>query len=126
MSILSGIATISQTITLPWGLTGEISTVYNGPNTSGLFRVKAFGSVNAGLQKQVLGKKGILRLNITDIFYTNKTRNSVVVPGLDMNFDSYPETRIVRLNFTYNIGTNGKASRRRNAQEEEQKRIGNN
>jgi len=122
--LFSGMATISQTITLPWGLTSELTTVYNGPSASGLFKVKALGSVNVGLQKKVLDKKGTIRLNVTDIFYTNKSRNSVVIPGLDMHFNNYPETRIVRFNFTYNIGTTGKISRRRNAQEDEQKRIG--
>jgi outer membrane receptor protein involved in Fe transport len=121
---LSGIATITQTITLPWDLTGEIMTVYNAPNVSGLIRTAAFGSVNAGLQKKVFDKKGVLRLNLTDIFYTNRTRNSVVYPGFDIHFNSFPETRIIRLNFTYNIGKTGDAVRKRNGQDEERKRIG--
>jgi hypothetical protein len=120
----SGIATITQTITLPCDLTGEITTVYNAPNVSGLIKTEALGSVNAGLQKKVFDKKGSLRLNVTDIFYTNRTRNSVVYPGFDIHFNNYPETRMIRLNFTYNIGKTGNAMRKGNGQEEERKRIG--
>lgn len=124
VGIFSGTATITQTITLPWDLTGEITTVYNAPNVSGLIRTEALGSVNVGLQKKVFDKKGALRLNVTDIFYTNRTRNSVVYSGFDIHFDNYPETRIIRLNFTYNIGKTGDAMHKRNGQDEERKRIG--
>lgn len=120
----SGIATITQTITLPWDLTGEITAVYNAPNVSGLIKTEALGSVNAGLQKKVFGKKGSLRVNVTDIFYTNRTRNSTVYPGFSIHFNNYPETRIVRLNFTYNIGKTGEPMRKRQGQDEERKRIG--
>jgi hypothetical protein len=121
---LSGIATITQTITLPWDLTGEITTVYNAPNVSGLIRTQGLGSVNAGLQKKIFGKKGSLRLNVTDIFYTNRTRNSVVYPGFAIHFNNYAETRVIRVNFTYNIGKTGDAMRKRNGQDEERKRVG--
>ena len=120
----SGTATITQTITLPWNLTGEITTVYNAPNVSGLIKTEALGSLNVGLQKKVFGKKGSVRLNVTDIFYTNRTRNSVVYPGFGIHFNNYPETRIIRLNFTYNIGKTGEAMRKRNGQDEERKRVG--
>jgi hypothetical protein len=120
----SGVVTITQSITLPWDLTGEITTVYNASNVSGLIKTEALGSVNVGLQKKVFDKKGSLRINVTDIFYTNRARNSVVYPGFDIHFNNYPETRIIRLNFTYNIGKTGDAMRKRNGQDEERKRIG--
>jgi hypothetical protein len=91
---------------------------------SGLITTQALGSVNVGLQKKVFDKKGSLRLNVTDIFYTNQLRNSVVYPGLDMHFHYHAETRVIRLNFTYNIGKTGEAMRKRNGQDEERKRIG--
>ena len=120
----SGIATITQTLTLPWDLTGELTTVYNAPNVSGLIKTEALGSVNAGLQKKIFDKKGALRLTVTDIFYTNRARNTVAYPGFVIHFNNYPETRIVRVNFTYNIGKTGGAMRKRNGQDEERKRIG--
>jgi len=69
----------------------------------------------------VLDKKGSLRLNVTDIFYTNRATLGVTYPGLDVHFYNYPETRIIRLNFTYSIGKAGQAMRKRNGQDEERK-----
>jgi hypothetical protein len=124
-SRFSGIANVSQTITLPWGMTGEITGVYNAPTVVGLFQNRALGSLNAGLQKQFFNKKATLRLNITDIFQTNRMRYRIEYPGLDMNIYVRNETRIVRLNFTYAIGKATGKTRRRNTLEDEQKRIGN-
>jgi hypothetical protein len=124
VSKLSGIATITQTITLPWDLTAEVTTIYNAPTASGLLNTQALGSLNAGLQKKVFDKKGSIRLNVTDIFYTNRIQYSVVYPGVDMHFKYHAETRVVRLNFSYNIGKTGDAARKRNSQEEERKRVG--
>ncbi|SHG95006.1 Outer membrane receptor proteins, mostly Fe transport [Chryseolinea serpens] len=120
----SGIVTLTQNITLPWDLTGEITTVYNAPNVSGLIQTAALGSVNIGLQKKVFNQKGSFRLNVTDIFYTNRATYHVVYPGLDVHFYNYPETRIIRINFTYNIGKTVQAMRKHNGQDEERKRVG--
>ena len=124
---VSGLANISQTITLPWGVTGEVTAVYAAPNALGLFQNKAMGSLNAGLLKQLLDKKLSIRLNITDLFQTNRLRSNIAYTGFDMNMLNQVETRVARLNVTYNFGKNtGKSTRRRNAQEEEQKRVSTN
>jgi hypothetical protein len=108
-------------------MTGEITGVYNAPTVVGFFQAQALGSLNAGLQKQVFNKKATLRLSVTDMLQTNRVRNRVEYPGLDMNIYVRFETRIVRLNFTYTMGkATGKTTRRRNTLEDEQKRIGNN
>jgi len=122
---LSGLANISQTITLPWGLTGEVTAVYAAPNAVGLFQNKAMGSLNAGVVKYLLDKKLSARLNITDIFQTNRLRSNIKYAGFNMDVLNQVETRVVRLNVTYNFGKNaGKSTRRRSAQEDEQKRVG--
>jgi hypothetical protein len=124
---LSGAANISQTILLPWGMTGEITATYQAPNAVGIFQNRAMGSLNAGLLKQLFDKKLSLRVNITDIFETNRLRNRVSYTGFDMNMLNQVETRMVRLNITYNFGKNtSKSSRKRNAQEEELRRINTN
>lgn len=125
-SRVSGIANISQTITLPWGMTGEITGVYNAPTVTGLFQNQALGALNAGIQKLLFNKKATLRLSISDLFQTNRQRYKIEYPGLDMNIYVRNETRIVRLNFTYIVGkATGKVQRRRNTLEDVQKRMGN-
>ncbi len=124
---LSGLANISQTLTLPWGLTAEVTTVYMAPNAVGLFQNRAMGSLNAGLQRTFFEKKLSVRLNVTDILQTNRLRSNIAYAGFDMNVLNQVETRVARVNLTYNFGKNtGKSPRRKNAQEEEQQRIGTN
>jgi hypothetical protein len=65
-----------------------------------------------------------LSLSVTDIFNTNQIRYAAVYPGFDMRFNYDAETRIIRLNFTYNIGKSGESVRKRNGQDEERKRVG--
>jgi hypothetical protein len=122
----SGQANISQTITLPWGLTGEIVTLYNAPNVAGLFQTQAYGALNVGLQKSFMEKKAILRLSVNDLLKTRRMTNKLKYPGLDLLLDNRFETRIFRLNFSYNFGKSGKSARRRSAQDEEQRRVNTN
>ncbi len=127
LDCLSGLVNISQTLSFPWGLTGEVTAVYAAPNAVGLFQNKAMGSLNAGLLKQLLDKKLSIRLNVTDLFQTNRLRSNIAYSGFDMNIVNQVETRVARLNITYNFGKNtGKSTRKKNAQEEEQKRISTN
>lgn len=124
-SRFSGIANVSQTISLPWGMTGEITGVYNAPTVVGLFKNRALGALNLGLQKQMFDKKATLRLSVADIFQTNRLRYKMEYPGFYMNIYVRNEMRIVRLNFTYTMGKGtGKVSRKRNTLEDEQKRVG--
>jgi hypothetical protein len=124
---LSGMANISQTFTLPFDMAGEITAVYSAPNAVGLFQNRALGSLNVGLQKQFFEKKLAVRVNVADVLQTNFLRNTITYPGFDMRMVNRAETRIARVNMTYSFGKNaGKTSRRRNAQEEEQRRINTN
>jgi hypothetical protein len=124
---LSGMANISQAFTLPFGMTGEITAVYSAPNAVGLFQNRAFGSLNVGLQRQFFEKKLAVRVNVADAMQTNFLRNTITYPGFDMRMVNRAETRIARVNITYSFGKNtSKTSRRRNAQEEEQRRINTN
>lgn len=122
----SGIANISQTITLPLGFTAEIVTVYNAPNVVGLFHTRASGALHVGLQKSFMQKKATVRLSANDLLRTMRLTNKLEYPGLELLIDNRFETRIVRLNFTYNFGKSGKSSRRRSAQDEEQRRVNTN
>lgn len=68
-------------------------------------------------------KKGSLSLNITDIFnsFTNKyMQNSVLISQL---WDNNYESRVYRVNFTYNFGGSIKKTKNSNAAESEKSRT---
>ncbi len=122
--------TLVQKFNLSGKLTFEVSGVYATPTRVGLTLRKAWGSITAGVQKD-LGERGKLNLTVTDIFWT---RNSVYLtnhPLLEqIQQTSYiNEPRVVRLSYTLTFGNKqlknnaGAARKRSTASQAEQERI---
>ncbi|WAC09611.1 outer membrane beta-barrel protein [Dyadobacter pollutisoli] len=101
------------TISKTWS--GEISGWYNSRAFYGLYAAKPMGMLNAGLQKTILNKKGTIRLNVNDIFWTNRFRGKAIYKDIDFSVKSQWPSRQFRLTFTYNFGNqNVKGARQRN------------
>lgn len=117
----------SHTFKLPKGFTGELTTFYQTPGLSGISRMRAFGSVNAGLKKKLKGNGGSLLLNITDIFWTNRLRFITDNPAVNQigNWSLLSEPRVIRLTYSRNFGSNTvkAANNRSTGSEEERKRV---
>ncbi|WP_343693608.1 TonB dependent receptor [Chitinophaga sp.] len=97
-----------QRFKLPAGISMELMGVYRSPGIAGISKTSAAGSVDVGLQKKILKDKGALRLNVSDLFWTNIDKQRLDIPGnnLDVRVLYRYEPRICRLNFTYNFGSN--------------------
>ena len=106
-------------------ISAEVSGKYTSPLVYGTLKLKSEYTVDAGLSKSVLNKKGSLKLAATDIFNTKKQNVSSVYPGVNYAVKQKYETRVFRLSFTYRFGnSNVKASRNKNTGlEDEQGRI---
>lgn len=95
--------------------TAELSGWYNSRSVFGFFVSKPQGMVNVGLQKSMWEKKGTLRLNVSDIFWTNKFRGISEFQDISLRVNSTWPSRQVRLTFTYRFGNqNVKGARQRN------------
>lgn len=108
------------------GWTGEISGYYNSPSLwQGVFKSKALGFVDAGLQKSLFANKATLKLAVSDIFKTLKWQGSSDFAGANATARGSWESRLFKVNFTYRFGsTQVKAARqRKSAIEEENKRA---
>jgi hypothetical protein len=118
----------SNQFTLPKGFSAEISGWYNSRAFYGLYAAKPMGMVNAGLQKNIMNKKGTIRLNVNDIFWTNRFRGKAIYKDIDFSVRSQWPSRQFRLTFTYNFGNqNVKGARQRNTGSDDlQKRAGGN
>jgi hypothetical protein len=108
------------------GWSAELNGVFNSGGQMGFLVMDPQWGVGAGVQKTILKNKGTLRLNVTDIFWTN-------LPKAVISFDNYIEkwhaqrdTRVANLNFTYRFGkkTVQAARKRATASEEERQRAG--
>jgi iron complex outermembrane receptor protein len=78
--------------------------------------------IGAGVQKTVLKNKGTIRLNITDIFWTNLPKAVVTFNNYVEKWHAYRETRVANISFTYRFGNSKvQASRRRTTGSEEER-----
>jgi iron complex outermembrane recepter protein len=83
------------------------------------------GQVNAGISKQLLKKQGTIRLNIRDLFWTNRMAGLTHFQQTDEYFTIKRDSRVVNITFTYRFGKAYKtALRRGSGAQEEVNRVG--
>lgn len=109
------------------GYTAEMTVVYRAREIYGFMDVMPTGQLSVGIQKSFWQRQGSLKLNVTDIFYTNNSRATVTFRDYIEKFEANRETRVATLAFSYRFGnTKVAASRRRSSGvEEEKQRAGN-
>jgi iron complex outermembrane receptor protein len=84
------------------------------------------GQVSLGVGKQVMNKKGTLRLSARDIFYTNAMEGLTQFPNATEYFILKRDSRVVTLSFTYRFGKAYKTTKRTdNSAADEIQRVGN-
>jgi hypothetical protein len=118
----------SNTFLLPNGFSAEFTANYQSPVLNGVAKQWASGQISVGFQKKLQHEKGILRININDIFWNNIRVLEYNVPALNIEQRytlRFSEPRVVRLTYSRNFGNkNVKAASQRVNSEEEKKRVG--
>lgn len=103
----------------------ELAGSYQSTVLSGQFLVEPIGAVRAGISGKILKEKGSLKLNVSDVFYTNQIEGTIRnIANSSANWFSYLDSRVVTLAFSYRFskGQNLKV-RQTGASESEQKRV---
>lgn len=113
-----------QNFKLPKEFTISLSAYYSSGALFGLYKEKALGSLDLGLQKKLKGSKSTFRLNYANVLNSIKYRFSVNVP--EKNLVAAGQLVFVhpalRLTFTHNFGSDKvKAKRDRSTGAEEEK-----
>ncbi|WP_276479453.1 TonB-dependent receptor [Paraflavitalea pollutisoli] len=116
----------NHTFTLAHGWTLELNASVNTGGQYGFMKLDPQWQLSPGVQKTVLQKKGTIRFNVTDIFWTNLPRAVVAFNNYVEHWHAQRETRVANLSFTYRFGKNtvAAARRRATASEEERRRAG--
>lgn len=76
----------SQTFTLPWDLTFELSGFYGTGGLFGIVSMNPIGSINVGLQKKFGKSGGTLRIGYDDLFNTLEFSGESEIPEKDQYF----------------------------------------
>jgi iron complex outermembrane receptor protein len=116
---------VNNTFTFKKGWTAELNGSYSSGGRYGYMMSDPQWAVGAGVQKTVLKGAGTVRLNVTDIFWTNLPKATVTYDNYIENWHATRESRVANLAFTYRFGNNkvAAARRRTTASEEERKRA---
>jgi iron complex outermembrane recepter protein len=105
----------NHTFTMKKGWTAEFFGSYNSGGQYGFMVTRSQWGVGTGVQKTLWKGKGQVRLNITDIFWTNLPRATITYDNYIEIWRAYRETRVANLSFTYRFGSNKVQQARRRA-----------
>lgn len=105
-------ANMTNQFTLPKKFSLELSGWYQSPFIEGQLAGKSMGAVSIGIQKKMLKDKVTLKLNVNDIFWTQKFRGNFLFNDIDVQIVNRWESRTARVTFTYRFGNNKVASAR--------------
>jgi hypothetical protein len=97
----------TQRFQLPRGFALELSGYYQSPSLFGLYRNKAVGELNVGLQKKLGKDGGSLSLTWQDLFWTTPLRWEVALPEYGLYASTVLKTaepRVVKLTYARSFG----------------------
>ncbi|MBS1576313.1 MAG: TonB-dependent receptor [Bacteroidetes bacterium] len=121
----SFMANINNSFILGKGWSAEISGWYRSKAAEGLLIANPMGALNSGLSKQVMKKKGTIKIGVRDIFHTQQFSGYVKYSDVDVNIISKRDSRQFNVSFVYRFGkTNIAPARRRSGgADDEQSRV---
>ncbi|GAB3491363.1 outer membrane beta-barrel family protein [Spirosoma knui] len=113
----------NHTFTLGNGWSAELNGSFQSGEQYGFLRVQPNGQLTAGVQKNLWERKGTLRLNVADVFYTQTVRAVSAYDNYVERFYQRRDSRVATLSFSYRFGNDKVApTRRRNGGAEDEKR----
>ena len=117
-------ATSDHTFTLPRQYQLQVGGAYYGPSVNGLFALRASGTVNLGLRKQLWQEKATLSLRISDLFYSSGWFSSLRSQNINTNWVNRYDSRRLSLSFSYKLASGKTHSTRPGSSADEEGRAG--
>ncbi|MGE5519451.1 MAG: outer membrane beta-barrel protein, partial [Candidatus Dadabacteria bacterium] len=120
---------INNNFSLKNGWSAELNGMVNSGGRNGYMVMNPNWELSTGVQKSLMKGKGSLKLNVTDIFWTNLPKATITYEGSYVeHWHANRDSRKATLSFTYRFGNNKVegARKRTTASEEERQRAGGN
>jgi iron complex outermembrane receptor protein len=99
-------AKLTQSFQLAKGYKAELMSRYSSSLYDGIFLVSSRYSSDAGVSHSFVGNRANIKLSMSDIFNTLKDHIVSDYQTNDIDVRQKLETRVTRLTFTYNFGSN--------------------
>ncbi|PZP40837.1 MAG: hypothetical protein DI598_18970, partial [Pseudopedobacter saltans] len=114
-----------HTFSLPKTIKIQTSFRYSFPSVDGLARLKSGYGWDLGIQKQILEKRGTIKISATNIFAQAAYRAHYIGSGLDINWINRWEARRINVSFVYKFGNQKvkAANSRSTSSSDEQNRV---
>lgn len=107
------------------GFSAELSGLYESKSVYGAFTKRSSWFLSAGVQHQVLQKKGNIKLAVTDLFRTKRFDRISRYENVDMHEWAKLDSRILTVSFSYRFGKQsiGPGRTRKTGSEDVQNRV---
>lgn len=105
----------------------ELSGFFRSGGVEGVLDTKPMGVASFGISKQIWKDAGTVRLNVRDIFYSQRFRAVSKYGNVDAAFQERQDSRVLTLGFTYRFNKgkiNNTPKRRASGASDEQNRVG--
>ncbi|MCC2545036.1 TonB-dependent receptor [Hymenobacter sp. BT175] len=108
------------------GWSADLNARYQSRELYAFFDTKPLGQLALGVQKSLWNRKGNLKLNVTDVFYTGAVRATSTYSNYVERFYQRGDFRVATLAFSYRFGNEKVAPtrRRQSGAEDEKRRAG--
>jgi iron complex outermembrane recepter protein len=105
--------------------TAELAGTYQTSVASGQFVIVPVWSVRAGASKKIMKGKGTVKMNISDIFYSNLPGGDIkAIANSTANWNSYLDTRVFTISLGYRFSKGkGLAARNTGSSDAEKSRV---
>jgi outer membrane receptor protein involved in Fe transport len=117
-------ASSNHTFRLPRQYQLLVGGEYSGPSVNGLYALRASGSVNLGVRKQLWQEKAVLSLKVSDLFYTDGWFSSLHYQNINTDWVNRYDSRRLTVSFTYKLGGGKTHKARTNSSADEEGRAG--
>lgn len=114
-----------NSIILPHSWSMELSGYYSSRMVWGTLLIDPHFAIAAGFRKTFMNDKFALRVNVNDIFHTEKFDSEIKYQNVDADYKRVYDSQFIRLHFSYNFGKKNvaKARQRQSGSQEEENRI---
>ena len=125
ISATTGMFNITEQFKFNKGWGAELSGFGRTEGVDGIFRIKAFGTMNLGISKQMMKNKGSLRVSVRDVLWSQRIKGESKYSTVDAKFQQFGESRVVNVSFTYRFskGKVANVNRKRGGANEEASRV---